>query len=332
MEETGDALIDTTNKIAKISIEDVQSRHRKERKELQAKIQELKKNAPKSDKKKRKEVLEEIAKLEANLESRQADELKKAEAEINANTCDAAKSPTVDNQEVLTNNLNNGGGAGAGVSDDKKAEETTTKQPQQRISKAQKRRDKKSREARQREEEIKAAAEEAVFAPKAVEYRKLVEKLKQRQLALHNVPSDGDCLYNAVRHQLIQQGLGSHNVQELRHETANYIQANKESLLPYMTNPQTGDLLNDEEFTKYCDDVRNTAAWGGQIELKALSSILKVPIEVIQADGAPTIQGQDEFGGAPLIITYHRHMYSLGEHYNSTVELTGSEGEQNDEN
>uniref|UniRef100_T1PA48 ubiquitinyl hydrolase 1 n=1 Tax=Musca domestica TaxID=7370 RepID=T1PA48_MUSDO len=326
MEEATDALIDTTTtKLGTLSIEDVQSKHRKERKELQAKIQELKKNAPKSDKKKRKEVLEEIAKLEANLETRQAEELKKAEAEINANTCEE-KSP-LDNQEALTNNLNNG----AAVSDDENGEETT-KQPQQRISKAQKRRDKKSREARQREEDIKAAAEEAVFAPKAVEYRKLVDKLKKRQLALQNIPSDGDCLYNAVRHQLIQHGLGSHNVRELRHETANYIHANKETLLPYMTNPQTGDLLNDEEFEKYCNDVRNTAAWGGQIELKALSSILKVPIEVIQADGSPTIQGADEFGGSPLIITYHRHMYSLGEHYNSTVELTGSEGEQNDEN
>ncbi|XP_061402225.1 deubiquitinase OTUD6B [Musca vetustissima] len=306
MEDPTDTLIDTTaTTLTKLSIEDVQAKHRKERKELQAKIQELKKNAPKSDKKKRKEVLEETAKLEANLEARQAEELKKAEAEINANTAAECneKSP-VDNN----------------------------KQPQQRISKAQKRRDKKSREARQREEEIKAAVKETVFAPKAVEYRKLVDKLEKRNLALHDIPSDGDCLYNAVRHQLQQHGLGSHNIQELRHETANYIHANKDTLLPYMTNPQTGDLLNDAEFEKYCDDVRNTAAWGGQIELKALSTILKVPIEVIQADGSPTIQGAEEFGGAPLIITYHRHMYSQGEHYNSTVELTGWEGEENDEN
>lgn len=316
MEEASDALVDTTSKLAKICLEDVLSKHRKERKELQAKIQELKKNAPKSDKKKRKEVLEEIAKLEACLESRQSDELKKAEAEINANSCETP----VDNQTQETYNHN------GGATDDED-DVVHTKQPQ-RISKAQKRRDKKSREARQRDEDIKAAAEESDHVPKAVELCKMVAKLKKRQLALHNIPSDGNCLYNAIRHQLMLHGLGSHNVQELRYETANYIRANKESLLPYMTNPDTGDLLTDVEFEKYCQDVSNTSAWGGQIELKALSSILKVPIEVIQADGSPTIQGE-ELGGAPLVITYHRHMYSLGEHYNSTV--AEEEGEPNDD-
>ncbi|XP_013101085.2 deubiquitinase OTUD6B [Stomoxys calcitrans] len=321
MEEAADALIETTTKLAKVCLEDVQSKHRKERKELQAKIQELKKNAPKSDKKKRKEVLEEIAKLEANLEVRHAEELKKVEAEVNANE----KPASDDTQEETTKNNHNN------VSDNDENDVVHTKQPQ-RVSKAQKRREKKSREARRREEDIKAAAQD-IYSPKAVEYRKLVAKLKSRQLALHNIPSDGDCLFNAVRHQLMQQGLGTHNVQELRTETANYIRANKDALIPYMTNPGTGDLLTDEEFEVYCEEVRNTPAWGGQIELKALTSILKVPIEVLQADGSPTIQGADEFGGSPLVITYHRHMYSLGEHYNSTVELVqeGSEDEQQDD-
>lgn len=300
---------ETSEKLSKVSLEDVLTRHRKERKELQAKIQELKKNAPKSDKKKRKEALEEIAKLETDLEHKQQQELKQAEnaEEANAEIQQPAKDAP-DNSSSINNHKDDEG-------------DEIQEQPQQRVSKAQKRRDKKSREARQREEEIKASAEDAMNAPKAVEARKLKSKLKTRQLALHNIPSDGDCLYNAIRHQLIQQGMATLTVQELRCETANYIQANKDSLIPYMTNSKTGDLLTDEEFLKYCDDVRNTPAWGGQIELKALSSILKVPIEVLQADGSPTIQGAEEFGGSPLLITYHRHMLSLGEHYNSTVAL-----------
>lgn len=323
-----EALHETTNNLAKISLEDVQAKHRKERKELQAKVQGLKKNAPKSDKKKRKDALEEIAKLEADLEARQAAELKEAEnASMNngEGSSQEQKTPDAIPNDTKTNNHNNSGAVG---SDDDDDDVIQTKQPQ-RISKAQKRRDKKTREARQREQDIKVAAEDAMFAPKAVEARKILSKLKKRQLALHNILSDGDCLYNAIRHQLMLQGLGTHTVQSLRYETANYIQANKESLIPYMTNPDTGDLLDDEEFTKYCDDVRNTPAWGGQIELKALSSILKVPIEVVQADGSPTIQGADEFAGPPLVITYHRLMYSLGEHYNSTV-TQPEEGSENE--
>ncbi|KAM7349954.1 deubiquitinase OTUD6B [Cochliomyia hominivorax] len=301
------AVNETAEKLEKVSIEDIQSRHRKERKELQAKIQALKKNAPKNDKKKRKEALEEIAKLESDLEKRQEQEIKDAENEMKT-------SEVKTSQETVNNNYNNQ----TNSVDDEANEENNG--PQQRVTKAQKRRDKKAREARQREEEIKASAEDALHAPKAIEARKLQSKLKERELSLYNIPSDGDCLYNAIRHQLLQHGLANLTVKELRLETANYIQTNKDSLIPYMTHPESGDLLTDEEFDKYCDDIRNTPAWGGQIELKALSSILKVPIEVLQADGSPTIQGS-EFGGSPLIITYHRHMYSLGEHYNSTIPL-----------
>lgn len=59
--------------------DDLVLRHKKERKELQAKIQVLKKTAGKGDKKKKKEILEEIARLESDLEKRHADELAKAE-------------------------------------------------------------------------------------------------------------------------------------------------------------------------------------------------------------------------------------------------------------
>ncbi|TMW49282.1 hypothetical protein DOY81_005638 [Sarcophaga bullata] len=303
MESSLENIINETSKeFGKVSIEDIQTRHRKERKELQAKIQALKKNAPKSDKKKRKEALEEIAKMESDLEKKQEQEIKDAESEIKSEQPAevAEEQPSILNEE--------------------EDNENEQQLPQQRVSKAQKRRDKKAREARQREEEIKASAEDALQAPKAVEGLKMQAILTKRGLATHNIPSDGDCLYNAIRHQLIQHGLATLTVKELRTETANYIQANKDNLIPYMTHPETGDLLKDDEFEKYCNDIRSTPAWGGQIELKALSSILKVPIEVIQADGSPTIQGA-EYGGAPLVITYHRHMYSLGEHYNSTVPL-----------
>ena len=60
----------------------------------------------------------------------------------------------------------------------------------------------------------------------------------------------------------------------------------------------------------------STPEWGGQVELLALSSILKRPIEVIQAEGAPVVVGE-HFSSSRLLLTYHRHAYGLGEHYNS---------------
>lgn len=306
---------------------DVQSRHRREKKELQAKIQALKKNVPKGNKKLRKEVMEEIARLENEMSVRHAQELieekererktqeEKSNERLSSN-CNAAVESNASNESRKNGNL-----------EGEETEDGVNEGPV-RISKAQKRREKKAKENREREERYAAALEEMdMNGPKVVEERKLQVKLKERQLKLHPVCSDGDCLYNAVLHQYLLKNQhripsDSMSVLKLREMTADYIELNKDTLLPYMTHPDTGNLLTDEEFLSYCEEVRHTSAWGGHIELKALSTVLKTPIEVIQADGAPTIQGQ-EYDEEPLVITYHRHLYSLGEHYNSTMPRLG---------
>lgn len=119
------------------------------------------------------------------------------------------------------------------------------------------------------------------------------------------------------------------DIETLRAKTADYILANKDSLIFYMTNAETGDCLDDVGFERYCSDVRNSSAWGGQIEITALSNILKSPIEIIQATGPSTIQGE-EFKRPKLIITYHRHMYSLGEHYNGTKAKSDEDASDNE--
>ena len=39
-------------------------------------------------------------------------------------------------------------------------------------------------------------------------------------------------------------------------------------------------MLTSSEYTEYCDTMSNTHAWGGQVELRALSRVLKKPIKV----------------------------------------------------
>lgn len=275
--------------MADVEENDIQARHRKERKDLQAKIQELKKTS-KSDKKKKKESLEEIARLESELEKRHAEEL-------NALNRERKESEST-------------------VEGDHDHEEGSDKKNRQ--SKAQRRREKKEKEERDREAMILAAEAMNINTARQKEYLAILQLLQGRNLTMHDIPSDGNCLYNAVNHQLNITGRKVFDVSSLRSMTAEYILANKDSLLMYMTNPETNNPLTDAEFEKYCDSVKNTAAWGGQIEIKALSHTLHVPIEVIQAEGPPTVQGEEDFKGPNLVLTYHRHMYSLGEHFNST--------------
>lgn len=307
-EDEGIAELDA--RLEDVSLEDIGARHRRERKELQAKLQAMKKNAPKNNKNKRKEFLEEMARLEGELEQRHKVELQAMEA--SGPPAEVKQQQQV--EEKPTKPVQN-------EEETEEPEEELEHPSNHRVSKAQKRRDKKEKEARERAAEIKEELQNAANqpSPKLIELQQIIAKLSGRQLSLHNIASDGDCLYQSIRHQLIVNALPGHSVQELRQETANYVRAHKDSLICYMTHPDTGDLLNDEQFEQYCQDIANTHAWGGHIELKAISSLLKVPIEVIQAEGSPTLLGQEEFGGAPLVICYHRHIYQLGAHYNSTV-------------
>lgn len=67
-------------------------------------------------------------------------------------------------------------------------------------------------------------------------------------------------------------------------------------------------------------EVEATASWGGQLELGALAQALKKHIVVYSASG-PDVEMGKEYVSENLIlrISFHRHAFGLGEHYNSVV-------------
>ncbi|CAH0700506.1 unnamed protein product [Spodoptera exigua] len=266
----------------------LESKHRKEKKELQAQIQALKK-AAKNDKTKRKELTAEILRLETEMDTRHQQEIDTANKNVKEET------------DTVLNNVEN--------------ELTNVK-----ISKAQKRRDKKLQQEKERDELIKQQEQENRHGPRNIELQEINNKLKVRGLKIFMIPSDGDCLYKAISHQLAIIKKKDVSVDELRVSAAKYIRQNKGDFLPFMTNPDTFEMLTDEEFEEYCEKLENTKVWGGQLEVRALSNSLQCPITIIQATGPGSIDQGDEYEKPPLIITYHRHMYGLGEHYNSTVQ------------
>ncbi|XP_008329986.1 deubiquitinase OTUD6B [Cynoglossus semilaevis] len=274
--------------------------HRKEKKDLQAKIQSMKNAVPKNDKKRRKQMTEEIAKLEADLNQKHEEELKHLKS---AN--DTKEKEVVNGVETLK------------IED---GEQDESKQP--KVTKAQKRRDKKAAQEKEREDRIAEAEVQNLQGVRHQEGLKLAQKLAQQQLQIKEVSSDGHCMYRAIEDQLAQQSqIGSNmSVIELRSRTAEYMRSHVDDFLPFLTNPNTGDIYTTDEFEKYCSEVENTAAWGGQLELRALTQILHKPIEVIQAD-SPTIKIGEEYESKPITLVYMHHAYGLGEHYNSVERL-----------
>nr|XP_026487431.1 deubiquitinase OTUD6B-like [Vanessa tameamea] len=275
--------------MADISEEDetlkLEQKHKKEKKELQAQIQALKK-AAKNDKTKKKELNAEITKLESNLEERHRNEIE-----------------------------TNGNGTSPEIESDVQVVESDIKP---KISKAQKRRDKKIQQERDREKEIKMQEIENINGPRNIENQAISKRLEERNLKICPIPSDGDCLYKAVAHQYELKYDKKLQVDALRDSVSQYILEHKEDFMPFLTNTDTNEMLTDQEFEEYCDKIKNTKVWGGQLEIRAISNCLKCPLTVIQASGPEAIEQGTEFPGQPLTISYHRHMYSLGEHYNST--------------
>nr|XP_045000706.1 deubiquitinase OTUD6B isoform X2 [Jaculus jaculus] len=271
--------------------EQLARRHRKEKKELQAKIQGMKNAVPKNDKKRRKQLTEDVAKLEKEMEQKHREEMEELKQASKENKIDSVA---------------------ANISD------LVLETQPPRISKAQKRREKKAALEKEREERIAEAEIENLSGARHIESEKLAQILSARELQIKQIPSDGHCMYRAIEDQLKEQDCAL-TVVALRRQTAEYMQSHAEDFLPFLTNPNTGEMYTPE-FGKYCEDIVNTAAWGGQLELRALSHILRTPIEIIQADSPPIVVGE-EYPKNPLVLVYMRHAYGLGEHYNSVTQL-----------
>jgi len=275
--------------------EALQKTQRKEKKDLQAKIQALKKTASKGDKKKKKEINDEIIKLEYDLTEKHKIELLEVETS------------TISIKEAEPN--------GDDPISDADDNENNSNEKDNRVSKAQKRRDKKAEKDKQRLLDIEKQEEENKNGVRNLEQEKIKSLLEKRSLKLAEISSDGDCMFAGLVHQLAQLGLNS-AVTDLRKSTANELLENKSDYSPFLSNPSTGEMLSDPEFQTYCTKMASTPAWGGQVELQAMATVLKRPIEVVQAEGPPMVVGE-QYKQKPLVLTYHRHAYGLGEHYNS---------------
>ena len=192
--------------------------HRKEKKDLQAKIQALKKTASKGDKKKKKDINDEISKLESDLVEKQKLELLQLET----------SSLSLKEAEVTNGDDRN---SDAAECDDNEHE----KEP--RVSKAQKRRDKKAEKDKQRLLDIERQEEENKNGIRHLEQEKIKSLLEKRSLKLAEIPSDGDCMFAGLVHQLA--GLGNvSTVADLRKSTAKELMENKADYSPFLSNPR----------------------------------------------------------------------------------------------
>ena len=141
---------------------------------------------------------------------------------------------------------------------------------------------------------------------------------------------DGHCLYASVADQLRIIGVLAPeyaNYATTRAAAAAYVSSNPDSFLPFLPSTEGEDgrgpnqegIMGPLEFQRYCTNIRDTAVWGGEPEILALSRVYNIPIHVVQSM-KPYIVKHDPPGVVSdnkdqnvVRISYHRRMYGLGE-------------------
>lgn len=124
--------------------------------------------------------------------------------------------------------------------------------------------------------------------------------------------------------QTIATAAGVEDLEELnflglRCLCAQEMRENRDDYAGFIAEDDTSQASGDA-YESYCREIETTAAWGGHVEIQALSKILKAHIRVFSAE-MPVLDVGEEFKGetTTLNVCYLKHAFGLGEHYNSTA-------------
>lgn len=287
--------------------EEMQARHRREKRELQGRITSKKKNATK---KTRKGVNDECADMERRL-------MEKQEGEISALLGGPAQESDEGEQPA---DKEDGVDAVAERVKEVKIEESAQAQP------GKKRNRQKERLARRQAEQIavaEAAEEEAgnMTDHRAVERAAMASTFKANNLVEREIRPDGHCLFSAVADQLEHRGVPVSSApgaggegpgyKAVRRAAAGWIAAHGDEFAPFL----------EEGLDGYVARMRDTAEWGGHLELLALARAYNLEINVVRDGRTEKIEGGEEGGREGDVVrvwlAYYRHGFGLGEHYNS---------------
>ncbi|EHK39714.1 hypothetical protein TRIATDRAFT_279467 [Trichoderma atroviride IMI 206040] len=297
------------------TLEQMQARHRRELKDLQGRITSKKKNATK---KTRKGVNDECAEMERQLRETQASEVAALNGEVEEDVEEEGQDDeTPGGTEVLEN-------ATAKL----KIEEENAQQQQQPGKKRNRQKERLARRAAEQEAAMLNAEQEAssMTDHRARESTYMKSAFATHKLTEKDIQPDGHCLFSALADQLSHNGIplgggGDKEVEEpayktMRKTATGYMEAHADDFAPFL----------EEDFGGYVKKMRDTAEWGGQLELMAVARRYGVEIKVIQDGRTENISGrqEDKEGeeAKTLWLAYYRHGYGLGEHYNSLRRAT----------
>lgn len=302
-------------------MEALQIKHRQEQKDSQSRIMQKKKSATK---KTRKGINDECESLERELKEKHALEITALQVESGQlspprDPDQSADSTNGPDAEKFSSKVEPSMSSISITTGPTPSSEQTKKPNRQKARLA--------RRTAKQEAAAAEAAEEVAGLPnlRDQEREEMRRNYTQRNLKENEIRPDGHCLYSAMADQLLDAGIdlrtnteASCNSNEnspaapgykiIRQVAASYIAHHQDDFVPFIGEP----------LEEYIRGIRDTAEWGGHLELMALAQAYKVTINVLQGDGkVEKIECGKESSDKQLWLAYYRHSFGLGEHYNS---------------
>eukprot|EP00591_Stephanopyxis_turris_P005165 CAMPEP_0195520178 /NCGR_PEP_ID=MMETSP0794_2-20130614/16337_1 /TAXON_ID=515487 /ORGANISM="Stephanopyxis turris, Strain CCMP 815" /LENGTH=299 /DNA_ID=CAMNT_0040649475 /DNA_START=52 /DNA_END=951 /DNA_ORIENTATION=+ len=293
------------------SLAGIETRHRKELKSLEgskrADIKKLKSTKGKKGKEALATLEQDYIAKEQILKEKHANEILQFSTDVPISENIPSTNPQVSSEEKTDDNT--------ATSTTKPQPPAATEEPpvlSQKEKKQAKARRKKERERQKeldRQAEIENELANAGPSRRDMEVKVLKELyLDPKNLVMEEVAADGHCLYRSIAAQC---GDGA-DYRKIRNLCADTLASSEEEFAPFAE--------TEGSYIDYVEEVRSSANWGGQLELRALARALRRPIVVYSAEATPlTMAEADADDEAPIQVSFHRHYYALGEHYNSVV-------------
>ena len=310
-------------------MEALQAKHRKEQRDLQSQITQKKKS---TTKKTRKGVNDECDTLQREFEERQRVEIENLVSgsitthvrslddgnDLTENARPGQPEIESSAEEVTKSTPCNGANSAAVTSPQQQQQsQLQTKKPNRQKARL-------ARRAAEQEAQAAQATEEAANLPdlRQQELAGMRKHCERLDLAEISIRPDGHCLYSAVATQLPATLLHENSTESLKssmpHHKVRFTASNF-----IAENPNDFSAFLEEPLDVYVAKIKDTAEWGGQLELQAIARAYKVGINVLQADGRIEKMGPDSSASDPpaIWLAYYRHSFGLGEHYNALKKI-----------
>ncbi|VEU22665.1 DEKNAAC103619 [Brettanomyces naardenensis] len=288
------------------ALEEVLARHKKEERDLVSRTTGMKKQA---NKRNRKQVMKHVRELEEELRQRHKSELE--EVKGGESTEDSGEKVTPEmllaQLELEEKSKEERQGGGQEV-----ASSASNSTPSHRRNRQRERIAKREAAIKEKQEQARIGAEN-VADPRNIEVGNIEELCRVNQLVAYEITPDGHCLFASIADQLKRRQDIEMSVHELRSKAAEYIRSNPDTFTPFLFDESTMSLRDIGEYTK---ELENTAMWGGDLEILALSKVFDSPISVMMS-GRAALKINEEGQQPELKIVFYQHSYGLGEHYNS---------------